>query len=569
MRNFVRENAGGTLIRQLERLYRRGTTIGLSEGELLERFVQTRDESAFEALLVRHGPMVLSVCRRYLRDSHDIDDAFQATFLILVRKAGALRRRDLLGNWLYGVAYKVASRARSMAARRVALTPHGEDMIDSPNAHDASCDSSDAAENLEASRWLHEEIRRLPERYRTPLLLCYFEGLTHDEAARRTGCPLGTVKGRLARARDLLERRLTTRGVALSAGALATLLSASEVRAAVPASLEVATLKAARIVAGAAAGALLDTTAVSLPALSLVDGVLHAMTLSQLRTVGLSLLVVGTMTAGIVGAAGSLPLHAKTSTAPGQTGLAPVDRSDGGEGSTGKRTDGESSAQSPTQAIADGAVTKSASRRQSAPTGRIVDSPRGDDDRAKPPGTFSGIARNLLVDDEGVEFDVEFRKRLDIARLAAGLAAGSQRRLNEAINKRLNEPMTLSFSEPTPLTEVVKYIKSASKTNDQSPLPIYVDPLGLQESLASSDANVTLDLDGVPLKASLRLLLRQLGLAYCVRDGVLIISSVERIREELTEAALEDMNATSDQSKGSSSTRSRNLGEGSSQASGK
>src|ERR1700758_3394133 len=106
----------GALFYQLERLFGQGTSIGSTEGELLERFVAGRDEAAFEALVARHGPMVLGVCRQLLRDPNDVDDAFQATFLVLVRKAGTLGRRDLLGNWLYGVAYRVALRARSLAA---------------------------------------------------------------------------------------------------------------------------------------------------------------------------------------------------------------------------------------------------------------------------------------------------------------------------------------------------------------------------------------------------------------------------------------------------------------------
>src|SRR5271155_5954207 len=121
----------GALFNQLERLFHQGTSTGLTEGELLERFVNGRDGAAFEALVARHGPMVLGVCRQMLRDPNDVDDAFQATFLVFVRKAGTLRRRDLLGNWLYGVAYRVAARARRSSARRMArIAPadHGVDV---------------------------------------------------------------------------------------------------------------------------------------------------------------------------------------------------------------------------------------------------------------------------------------------------------------------------------------------------------------------------------------------------------------------------------------------------------
>ena len=125
MRTLLRGQFSGALIHHLERLFQHGTAVGLTEGELLERFVQGHDEAAFEALIARHGPMVLGVCRQLLRDPNDVDDAFQATFLVLVKKAGTLRRRDLLGNWLYGVAYRVATRARVLAARRMAKAPYG------------------------------------------------------------------------------------------------------------------------------------------------------------------------------------------------------------------------------------------------------------------------------------------------------------------------------------------------------------------------------------------------------------------------------------------------------------
>src|SRR5262249_52031173 len=160
------------------------------------------DETAFEALVARHGPMVLGVCRQILRDPNDVDDAFQATFLVLVRKAGSLRRCELLGNWLYGVAYRVAMRARSLAARRLARLASADDLADRRNRLNSAFVHA-AALAPDAGPWLHHEVRHLPEKYRTPIILCYFEGLTHDEAAARLGWPLGTVKGRLARARGL------------------------------------------------------------------------------------------------------------------------------------------------------------------------------------------------------------------------------------------------------------------------------------------------------------------------------------------------------------------------------
>jgi len=217
---MTRGRFSGAVLHQFERLFNHGTVAGLSEAELLERFVTHHDDVAFEALMTRHGPMVLGVCRQLLHDPNDVDDAFQATFLVLVRKAGTLRRCDLLGNWLYGVAYRVATRARVMASRRT-------DRVAAFQRYAAGgCEPADnrisnGTQDFELKPRLHEEVHRLPEKYRAPIVLCYFEGMTHEEAAARLGCPLGTVKGRLTRARDLLHRRLTRRGVALSGVALA------------------------------------------------------------------------------------------------------------------------------------------------------------------------------------------------------------------------------------------------------------------------------------------------------------------------------------------------------------
>ncbi|HEX3448427.1 MAG TPA: RNA polymerase sigma factor, partial [Isosphaeraceae bacterium] len=194
----LRGTSSGVLFCQLERLFAQGTASGLTEGELLERFVSRRDEAAFEALVARHGPMVLGVCRHLLRDPNDVDDAFQATFLVLVKKASTVRRCELLGNWLYGVAFRVASRARALAARRTARFVSGDYVVENLTAAVCRDDGGlDPKTLLDQSPWLHQEVCHLPDKYRTPIVLCYFEGLTHDEAASRLGWPLGTVKGRL------------------------------------------------------------------------------------------------------------------------------------------------------------------------------------------------------------------------------------------------------------------------------------------------------------------------------------------------------------------------------------
>jgi RNA polymerase sigma factor (sigma-70 family) len=174
-----------------------------SDGELLKRFVARRDEAAFAALVARHGPMVLAVCRRALGPVPEAEDAFQAVFLILVRKAASLTQPELLANWLFGVAARTARKARTAAARRA----HHERQaaLVSPTAPQPDPDSDDLRNHLD------EELERLPQKYRAPLVLCYLHGLTNEEAARRLGWPAGSISYRLARGRELLRQRLRRR----------------------------------------------------------------------------------------------------------------------------------------------------------------------------------------------------------------------------------------------------------------------------------------------------------------------------------------------------------------------
>jgi len=261
------------VLRHVRRMFHGGAVAGLSEGQLLDRFVAARDPLAFEALMARHGPMVLGVCRAVLDDPHDVDDAFQATFLVLVRKAGGLRDRDLLGQWLYGVARRVSLRARSDASRRKARERTGTDHPDL--APSTTLD----ADLRELQALVRDEVDRLPAHERAAVVHCYLEGLTHEEAADRLGWPVGTVKGRLARARDRLRDRLSRRGVALPAGAVASEL-ARAASAAVPADLIASTcLAAARM----AAGKTLTAGIVSAHALALSEGVIRTMLLTKLK----------------------------------------------------------------------------------------------------------------------------------------------------------------------------------------------------------------------------------------------------------------------------------------------
>ncbi len=533
MQTTLRGQFSGALIQQLERLFRHGTAIGLTEGELLDRFVRSRDEAAFEALIARHGPMVLGVCRQLLRDPHDVDDAFQATFLVLVRKAGTLRRRDLLGNWLYGVAHRVATRSRVLAAKRLARVPHGQDAIDRLEKDDGGAvtvrDKPDEPDP-EPSPWLHEEVRRLPEKYRTLVLLCYFEGLSHEQAAARLGCPIGTVKGRLARARDLLRKRLVRRGVMLPAAAAAQCLALSDLRAAVPDSLKDATLQAARATAGTAGASIVTSTSVSLPVATLADGVLQAMIMSKLKAATVTLLVIGAVTTGVVISAAQGPSNTES---PSRSAMMKA----------------LSEAASPSQAHdrkkargAAGAVAKSlphegegAARSDTAKGAGPAQARPGMAGTATRQAEIANVEGGGAFDDGSAE---EFQDRLTITHLAAVLGASDADK-PEPLLKGLDEPIAMSFAKPTPLADVLKHIKTATSKGGHSPLPIYVDPKGLEEADATADSKVVIDLEGVPLKTALRLILKQLRLAYCVRDGVVIISSVRGIREELTEAVRE------------------------------
>src|SRR5262249_55367639 len=221
----------GSVVGSLGWLFEAGTVAGLGEAQLLERFLARGDEAAFEAILQRHGPMVLGVCRRVLDDPHDVADAFQATFLILVKKARSIRDRNALGTWLYGVARRVAVRAKVNARRRHARerTGVGAEGLDVDINPERS--RSDRLEMQELRSTIDDELERLPARYRAPVILCDLEGRTHEQAAAQLGCPVGTVKSRLARGRERLRSRLGRRGGAPSAALLAAGLAAAAAHA--------------------------------------------------------------------------------------------------------------------------------------------------------------------------------------------------------------------------------------------------------------------------------------------------------------------------------------------------
>jgi RNA polymerase sigma factor (sigma-70 family) len=238
-----------------------------SDGQLVRRFAQTRDEAAFAELLRRHGPMVLGVCRRVLGNSADADDAFQATFLVLVHKAGALGAPESVANWLHGVAHRTALKARVEAAKRLQREREAGPM--------PTTSATDDVIWRDLRPVLDEEIQRLPARYRAPFLLCHLEGMTNEEAARQLGCPEGTILSRLSRARDRLRVRLAKRGITISATALAAVVTGKTAAACVPAALAQTTLQAAMTLATAGI--------VAAHVLTLTEGVIHAMFAAKVK----------------------------------------------------------------------------------------------------------------------------------------------------------------------------------------------------------------------------------------------------------------------------------------------
>jgi RNA polymerase sigma factor (sigma-70 family) len=267
-----------------------------ADGELLARFVDHGDEAAFEILVHRHGPLVWSICRRFLTRTEEAEDAYQATFLVFLRKAASIRQGGLLSNWLYGVAYRVAFRARANATRRGAREKQGLMMEPAQNSQEPAGDWQPV---------LHEEVFRLPEKYRRPIVLCYLNGKTSEEAARDLGWPVGTVKGRLSRARDLLRGRLSRRGITLSATGVATTLAAGRLEALAPA------IPLRSIVSGARGGATGHAAGVSHHALTLSQGVIHAMFLSKCAAI-----CKGVVLLALIGAASGVSLYFVSAAGP-------------------------------------------------------------------------------------------------------------------------------------------------------------------------------------------------------------------------------------------------------------
>jgi RNA polymerase sigma factor (sigma-70 family) len=270
----VAQPSYGTALRHIHALFNVGTMGGLTDGQLLERFTvcdREAAEQAFAALVERHGPMVLRVCQSVLRERHDAEDAFQATFLVLVRKAASIRKHNSVVSWLHGVAFRVASCQNLATARRRRHEGKVAEMAVAP---------ADDKDREDLASVLHEELNRLPDKYRTPIVLCYFEGLSHEQAARQLLWPVGTVRSRLARGRERLRSLLWRRGLAPSIVFLERALRAEKAIAAISPALASATARAAlHCTSGKVVATGLTSTSVAL----LVEGAMNVMFLAKIK----------------------------------------------------------------------------------------------------------------------------------------------------------------------------------------------------------------------------------------------------------------------------------------------
>ncbi len=547
----------------LGRIFRGETVSGLSEWQLLERYLERRDEAAFEALVSRHGPMVLGVCRRMLGDPADVEDAFQATFLVLVRRARQLGPRDAIGPWLYGVAARVALRARSQAARRRRYEPIAlEYPAVAPVSGWIDPDLGDV---------LDQELSRLPSKYRSPLVLCYLEGRTHEEAARELNWPVGTVKGRLARARDLMRTRLARRGLAPTAGVFAA-ITATDATALLERPLIERTVSSSLKIATGQSLAQVVSSSIT----SIVEGVLAAMILNKLKWTGLSILVAGfALTSAGVMARQDAPSKADPPPASVKAVPKPAAVEAASIPTTVPRAVynevASESAVDPHQELVQAArsayrdtweayraghasseqVNHASQKWMDAQEMDLIDSEARfaaatahlermrDLLRMQPARPHSPSKPSELAHIKAYVAEARFLVARAKARPSATNVSieggalpeekagrGKDPRSQKIIAK-LEEPISMSFAHETPLDDVLKYIKQATTTPTYSGIPIYVDPLGLQEAERSLNSTIQMDLEGVPLRRTLQLLLTQLGLVYFVEDGMIVITSEE------------------------------------------
>jgi len=583
---------------QIQRLFEAGSLCGLTEWQLLERFARHGDQAAFELLVSWHGPMVLGVCRRILHDAHDVDDAFQATFLVLIRRASGLGPGDVLAAWLHGVALKVARRARS---RRDRLFRRERTSVELEAQAPAR---SSGDRDLRAI--LDQEIDRLPWKYQAPIALCYLQGLTHEEAASRLGWPLGTVKGRLARARKLLASRLNRRGITSAAGAVAGSLTVDSALHAAPSEpLVAAALRASiRIADGRPWDAVVSTSIAEL-----VRGVSTAMLFNKLKIAATLLMMTGVAATG----AGVYGRQQADGVKPEAADPPPAAVATGNPDQEPPSAENRPSPSKPGDAIE--VFTKS--RIDPAPATHPVVASRPHDDpealrkqlieageqafrttfdeyREKPlqPDRVYRASR-LLLDarldasktpaDRTASYQAHYERMLAVSSLQVPQRDGNikakstidevraftaearlllaKSRVEPAappyspnpgsgvgpevspktleILSILELPLAMNFPNEQPLEDVLKYIRQMTQGGKSNGIPIYVDPIGLQEAEKTMTSPITLDLDGVPLRRTLQLMLKQIGLVYFVDDGLLVITSADSQNSRLGPSMIE------------------------------
>ena len=580
----------------LPELWAGGSVVGHSEQQLLDRFVTSRDEAAFAAIVERHGPMVARVCRSVLTNPADVDDAFQATFLVLVRKAGSLRDRDRLSPWLHGVARRVALRARSEAARRLGRESPGGQV--EPAAADASLGT---AETRELAALVHAEIDRLSIGERSAILLCDLEGLSHQEAADQLGWALGTVKSRVNRGRDRLRDRLIRCGLTLPAGALtAGWLTQSTASAVVSPGLAAATTRAA---VAWLAGRPLATSLISVSVLSLVQGVSRTMIFTKLKAGAIALAV-----ASSVVAVPSLVAYQREPAQPGPDRGALIPD----PGKTGP----EPVQLEPTinPAVKIRILVAEAAVKSIEDLDRAGTTVSGDTRFAWYQRLANAQFAAARTKDERIKVVEAFAQRLDrfateyareiTARVAAKPISASganawdytwstiddavqpfqlaqswlkavkssptgevepptrgpepagpgqtspaqdspprtswvrlpprseDESANQTIRAKLEERISMNFPNDTPVSDVIQYIKQSTQDKTlglPNGIPVYVDPQGLQDADKTMASTVAINLEGIPLRTTLTLLLDQLKLTYVVEGGILLILSRDQV----------------------------------------